>query len=503
MAQADPNGDVIYYEACNPTTGCFDGVIRTPVADKPGWVGSYEYRLVPDAAPYQVSLQSCVRVDRVLDGTTGLVVRPTRFRDVELHCGPLYVGKNGGNLVYQQQPFPDSVLADKLHAMDAQDAVVDSKLEALFTAAQTYAKQNSLDSNQLAGIAATIGQERDNIYPLAKSSLTDQILQVAQSNVEHAGLSLAGATGPHCVTNQQVAQAVQAATGTLTPLPPQSEGANAAAAAAPKAQQQQDIAAAVLATQQVIASVGGDPSPPPPVVASPPVVTPSPVTPTTPDTSAVPVTPTTSDTSAEGGTTTTTTTNHDGGGLSKGAIAGAVIGSVVGALVVVAAIGVVVRRQSGKSPARRAVVAFENPLYGNNPSSRTLGDFHSLYGPVSSNLHYEAPSTTSKVSATYGYGEPSVYRPVEAAHRVDQTKVKNLSLRSNGYIEVEGENPAYVKVEGTAEGTIAKFGRVHLLAASPEQTFLAQLETLTNDFLSARQAYLALVADLGAYLQAQ
>ena len=44
---------------------------------------------------------------------------------------------------------------------------------------------------------------------------------------------------------------------------------------------------------------------------------------------------------------------------------------------------------------------------------------------------------------------------------------------------------------------------LHALAASPEQTFLAELATLTNDFLSARQAYLALVADLGAYLQAQ
>lgn len=541
LAQADPNGDAIYYEACNPTKGCFDGVIRTPVADKPGWVGTYEYRLVPDSAPYQISLQSCVRVDRVLEGKMGIVVHPTRFRDLELHCGPVYVGQNGGNLVYQQQPFPDSVLADKLHAMDAQDAVVDSKLEALFTAAQTYAKQNALNSNQLAGIAATIGQERDSIYPLAKSSLTDQILQVAQRNVEHAGLSLADAIGPHCVTNQQVAQAVQAATGTLTPLPPQSEGATAAAAAAATAQQQQDVEVAVLATQQVIASVGGDPSAQPPVVVLPPVVPgdqppvvqppppdPGPAAPVeqplipdpTPDSGSTQPPVSTPDPGAGEGGGTTPTTTSGGGGPSTGAIVGAVIGSVVGAIVVVATIGVIVARRvriapllAGSSGSNASV--FEKPIYGDaggfsNPIM--YGEYIQppAYAYDSEAVLYEPHSETARPYQPLNEPPPK-YSVANQGRVVSHLNTGSLKSGSLEIGDVNIASDLHAEAAGVVPGetefkvdTLSKVGKgIHALAASPEQTFLTQLATLTNDFLSARQAYLALVSDLGAYLQAQ
>ena len=202
LAQADPNADLTYYNACNPTQGCFDGLILMPMTGKAGWYGTFEYRLQADTAPYQVKVQGCVRADRVQPGTTGIVIHPTRYPDIELHCGPTYLGANGAGLVYQQSPFPNSVLAGKLLALDAQDVVVDNTLYAMESAVQTFVQQNGAAGDQFTALLSQVALAREGLFPLAKSTFMDQLLQEAQTNTSNASLSLAGNTSSTgCATN--------------------------------------------------------------------------------------------------------------------------------------------------------------------------------------------------------------------------------------------------------------------------------------------------------------
>ena len=227
QVQADANADLTYYEACNVTQGCFDGLILMPISGQTGWYATYEYRLPADPAPYSIAVKACVRVDRVLAGKTGTVVHPTRFPDLELNCGNAYTG----TLVYQQSPFPDSVLATKLKALDAQTVLVTQDLYAMVNAVQAYTQKNpsSASSTQLDGVIANLAAMREDLFPLARSSIMDQSLQAAQLPASSSSsLALAGTTAAKtpptmCVTNAEVAQAVNAASSVLAAIPTAAE----------------------------------------------------------------------------------------------------------------------------------------------------------------------------------------------------------------------------------------------------------------------------------------
>jgi len=221
--QANPDADVTYYQLCNPglpaSKGCYDGVLLTPVPNQVGYYGSYVYNLAPTAASYHVTVAACVRQDRVsAQGSGTQVIHPLQYPDLELFCGPSL----SLSLPYNQAPFPDSVLAEKLEALDAQNVVVNQALYAMIHTAKTYGASAGASQSQLAGFAATFAQDRESLFPLLKSTILDNAIQVAQTapgGGAGGSLGLAGSTvTPHCVTNGQLAQAIAGATGTVSTL---------------------------------------------------------------------------------------------------------------------------------------------------------------------------------------------------------------------------------------------------------------------------------------------
>jgi len=218
MVKANPNADLTYYKLCNSNlpkeSGCIDGLVLMPMATQPGFYGTYIYTMPATAAMYDVTAAACVRADRVsTQGPGAQVIHPTQYPDLELFCGPNF----SVPIPYSQPAFPDSMLAQKLQTLDAQNVVVNQALYALLNAAQSYGASADAAQNQVAGLAALLAQDREGAFPLLKSSLLEKALQAAAQTTEagtassadpSAGLNLAGSGASPCVTNAQVVQAV-------------------------------------------------------------------------------------------------------------------------------------------------------------------------------------------------------------------------------------------------------------------------------------------------------
>ena len=476
LVEADPKADLTYYEACNPTQGCFDGLILMPTSDQSGWYGTYEYRLPAEISPYTIAVQACVRADRLLPEKSGTVVHPTRYPDLELHCGSPFHGEDGDLLVYQQQLFPDSLLASKFLALDSENVVVTTKLYAMMNAIQAYTKQNpsSSPSSQLAGIISNLAQEREALFPLAKSTLMDQALQAVQMQDAQTGLALAMGPmpPPYCITNAQAFQAMLAATGTLTRLPAESSAAAIGTATGTNTGTGTDtgigtslqlspvlLQAGNLANQ-IVATVVGEPTLPMPLTAVEAVV----------------------------GIGFLVWRARTGAPVAKAPAVTASSAEMVSA-------GEAVQTSLG-APAVLNQLGVSG-LEGEEGEDDGVQLASTPWKNV--NINMLQPWNPAPIKG----GGPSV---INVFADEDQDEEDDGSPASNSLLPLKGI-AHFLTVEvgfGTplASPPAAEVPRFALVS-TPDQTFLTLLNTLSQAFLTARTQYLALMADISVYLQTQ
>jgi len=574
VVQTHPNADVSYYKMCNPnvapSVGCVDGVVLDPVPGGTGFVEAYVYTLPSNAALYGVEISACVRQDRVsTQGTGTQVIRPTQYPDLELFCGPAF-----SSAPYMQVAFPNSTLSSELKALNVQDVEVNNRLYAMVRAIQTYATANHGSQSQLAALAATFAQYREDIFPLVKSSLLTQALQSASVDPSAGAGSLGLAestTIAGCVTNGQLLEAIEGATGTFSPVelstatptttPPPTVVATAPVSSSPAPEtgepvpgtavtsepssgsqvsvdlqvQPSDIPASVNIVQLVVnSSVDSFPLPSDSADSHMDASSDATASDATGSTASIVTTPSDTTTTPSDTTTTpsdTTTTPSSGlaatgsGGSNTGAIAGGVIGGVIGVLAV-AVVGYVwyQRSRSTGSVGSYAIGAPENVTRGGLTAGGVApvpreNMFEYLNSKYTKGLTYVGLSPEI-YSPRVGGESPTLSPPTEFADEVprsqnarrssissvsswelsldsipDPPRIRAQTLPVNSKLPVIEEIPR-LRTTSLPRG----FGIRLRLASTPEQVFLAQFAALTQDFLTARTQYLAMMQQLVTYL---